>query len=47
MSQTSRRSFAASGRWNKPDAAVYFNVLRLVEEDTAPLRPQFNRIVPV
>ena len=38
VSKTSRSSFATSGRWNTPDASGYFDVLRLVEDDTAALR---------
>ena len=38
VSQISRGSFATSGCWNTPDASGYFDVLRLVEDDTAALR---------
>jgi hypothetical protein len=38
VSKTSRSNFATSGRWHRPDAAAHFNVLRLVEDDTAALR---------
>ena len=38
ISGTSRSRFAMSGRWMKPAAAGYCNVLRLVEDDTAALR---------
>ena len=45
VSQTSRNSFATSGRWNTPDAAGYSDVLRLVEDDTAALRRSIPAII--
>ncbi len=43
VSKTSRSRHATNGRWNTPDASEPFEVLRLVEDDTAALPPSVNQ----